>query len=312
MSNNRLTTDRIRSNINKLFLSDDLNKEDYKDDFYLHLDQFLRFLMARSEQNNEFMFDRRTYMGLEQSVMEDSDILESDSPEEIDWDFLDDAADILEEKIRELLEKETGAEILKPFVESTMDAFENWLIYKMLHPDSVFNPWIPMLNILRKGYIYFISDDADRMRGYLKKDFPEETSGNMGIVAKSGRRGEFSGFLIDDRHNSQIRVCHHLRECAPNMRHARSLRDIREFLGTQGREMSERHIGKRVMLPLMRAGLIGSVSKGFFAIDRRCDTQVRQRDEAPQRPDRTSAMDKAARFAGHSGRTAGPVHASAD
>ena len=312
MSNNRLTTDRIRSNINKLFLSDDLNKEDYKDDFYLHLDQFLRFLMARSEQNNEFMFDRRTYMGLEQSVMEDSDILESDSPEEIDWDFLDDAADILEEKIRELLEKETGAEILKPFVESTMDAFENWLIYKMLHPDSVFNPWIPMLSILRKGYIYFISDDADRMRGYLKNNFPEEARGNMGIVAKSGRRGEFSGFLIDDRHNSQIRVCHHLRECAPNMRHARSLRDIREFLGTQGREMSERHIGKRVMLPLMRAGLIGSVSKGFFAIDRRCDTQVRQRDEAPQRPDRTSAMDKAARFAGHSGRTAGPVHASAD
>ncbi len=87
----------------------------------------------------------------------------------------------------------------------------------------------------------------------------------MGIVAKSGRRGEFSGFLIDDRHNSQIRVCHHLRECAPNMRHARSLRDIREFLGSQGREMSEPNIGKRVMLPLMRAGLIGSVPKGFLS-----------------------------------------------
>ena len=303
----------MMNHINNFFLSKELGRADYENDFYSHLMKLLIFHLASPDQYEEFQFDGRAYIGLEQFILENSDIVEkTEGPGDIDWDLIDDAIDFSEDKIRKLLGEEAESDELEPFIKSTRDSFVNWLIYKMLHPDSVFNPWIPMLSILRKGYIYFISDDADRMRGYLKNNFPEEARGNMGIVAKSGRRGEFSGFLIDDRHNSQIRVCHHLRECAPNMRHARSLRDIREFLGTQGREMSERHIGKRVMLPLMRAGLIGSVPKGFFAIDRRCGTQVRQRDEAPQRPDRTSAMDKAARFAGHPGRAAGPVHASAD
>jgi len=258
----------IRKKIDRLVLSERLRISDYKEDFYSHLTSLLRFhlIFPNEQYHREFQFNENTYMGLEQFILENSDMVEATkAPDDIDWDLADDAKDILKDRIKRLTEEEKSDD-LKPFIESTTNVFENWLIYDLMHPDSVYNPWIPAVNILQKGYVYFISDDKDRISQYQKKIYQKadrDTHGNLAIVIRSSEKRKFSGVLADNRHNLQISVYQYLKEYASGSDHAVSLGEIQDFMGTN---ISRQTIRMKVTSPLKKAGLIGSNSKGFFHI----------------------------------------------
>ncbi|RLC18155.1 MAG: hypothetical protein DRI57_08830 [Deltaproteobacteria bacterium] len=268
MSENNLTLAMIRKIIDRLFLSERLRISDYKEDFYSHLTSLLRFhLTVPDEQSHqEFQFNKNTYMGLEQFILENSDMVEeTKAPDDIDWDLADDAKDILKDKIKSLSEEEKSDD-LKPFIESSANIFENWLIYDLMHPGSVYNPWIPAINILQKGYVYFISDDKDRVSQYQKKIYHKtgrDTHSNLAIVTRGSKKRKFSVVLADNRHNLQISVYQYLKEYAPGSDHVISLGEIKDFLET---DMSRQTIRTKITSPLKKAGLIGSNSKGFFYI----------------------------------------------
>ncbi len=271
LQNEHITIDQIKEYIDNLILSSKLNKLEYSDEFYLHLNALLRFHLAIPNQHyRSFQFTERNYLGLEQFILENSELLEQDQEaQDIDWNLIDDAKDMLRTKIRTLVGYEATSEYLNPFIVSTIDSFEFWLIYSFMHPGSFFNPWIPTCNILQKGYIYFTSDDADKLTEYQKdiyKNVKSSSRGNLGLVTRSRDEKKFSGFIVDNRHDSQILVNDYLTTHASGREHAKSLGEIQTFLQSQDRDIAKNDMRTNILLPLKRAGLIGSYSRGYFYI----------------------------------------------
>ncbi len=271
LKNELITTDKISNIIDKLILSDSLKIVDYGDDFYFHLTSFLRFYLAIPDQTHErFRFDHETYVGLEQFILENSDILEEEEEcEHVDWNVVDDARNILKAKLKMLLGQEATSSYLRPFIQSTLHFFQNWLIYNVLYPKSIFNPWIPTLGILRKGYIYFVSDDRDVLTEYQKNIYERGESdidGNLGLVTKSHKEKVFSGFVVDNRHDTQLLVHDYLKEYGSGVENAINLKDIHSFLMSKGNNLDQNEMRTKILLPLKRAGLIGSYPNGFFYI----------------------------------------------
>jgi hypothetical protein len=272
MSVSSVNIDSLRTDIGKLFLSDHLIQKQYDDLFYQHLTALMKFRMLNPEYKGQdnFKINEKNYLGLEQYIFDHTNIVENESGGQIDWNLIDEAKDILRGKIKTLLKQEGNSEYLKPIVNFTVDSYENWIMYKQLHPNSISNPWIPTTGILQNGYIYLASDKRDLIDTYNKKVYSnaeDETRGNLGIIAKSSKEREFSGFLVDNRQSVQMLVFEFLKREASGMHNAKGTRKISEFLVKQKIRMSEQAIRTRITIPLKRAGLIGSSTTGFFFIN---------------------------------------------
>ncbi len=266
MSEKEIATDDISRFVNRLVLSERQNKNEYSDDFHSHLTSFLTFYLAAMPNQNyeKFEFDEANYIGLEQFILENSDVLE-DQEEEIDWDLIDNAKDMLLIRLTELLGR---SDHLKPFVRSSVDFYEKWLIYQMMHPRSVYNPWTQTLNILKKGYLFFRSDDKNRLTAYKKdiyKTADREVHANIGLVATNGKRN-FSGFIVDNRHDLQLLALEYLDTHGSGRENAKSSKRIIEHVQRKGKSLTPNDLKSKVMAPLKKTGLIGSCSKGYFYI----------------------------------------------
>ncbi len=40
----------------------------------------------------------------------------------------------------------------------TADAYENYFLYNMLHPNSPHNPWTELMELIKNDYIFMLSD----------------------------------------------------------------------------------------------------------------------------------------------------------
>jgi hypothetical protein len=274
MSNNSLNIDTLNKEINLLSLSDKMNRGGYGDLFYDHLTGLTKFKMLSSENNiDELKLSEKTYFGLEQYAIEHSENVESEkSQNEVDWDLIDDAKELLKIKLANSLGIGQNYESseLKPIIKFTTDNYENYLLYKMLYPDSISNPWLPTHNIiLENGYLLMVSGQKDLIREYDKKilDKVDENSTGLFVLAKSNSTRGFSGFPIDTRSNMQGLIFDFLRRDASGMRNAIKTEKIALFLKTQQKNYSEQNIRVMFLLPLKRAGLIGSTTSGYFFIN---------------------------------------------
>lgn len=289
MSENKLTIDKIAQNIDSLFFCEKLEKRTLADYFYDHLTSLLKYYLAtiENDEDSQLKIGKKTYSELEQFTLENSKVIEYNEDGEIDWDLIDDAKDILKAKLVEAFGKETGSEHLRLFVRSVSDSYENWLIYNLMHPESVFNPWTSLLNILKQGCLYLISDNKDILTEYVRDIYlkaDKQIHDNIGFVTVSRKEKQFSGFLSDSRYNSQISVYQFLRQNAEGSQNAKSMEIIREFLS----EYEDRHVGKRefrskVVYPLKQTGLIGSSPEGFFHITTFKDMQGALSNQSSQK-----------------------------
>lgn len=271
MSQNKVTIDVLKKRINTLSLSSKLSQQQFGGLFYEHLTGMMKHILLNPAlKHDDFKLNEKKYHVIEQYIFENSKIVEHSVPQEIDWDLIDDAKDILRTRIKGILKKEADSNHLKPIIKFTVDSYENWLIYYHLHPYSVSNPWVPTNGIMENGYIYIASDDRDLLDHYQKKVYQKAdstTRGNIGIIAKSAKENEFSGFLVDNRHNTQMLVFEFLKREAKGMSYAKDFEKIRKFLATQDIKMDVQAIRSKITIPLKRAGLIGSSTNGFFYID---------------------------------------------
>jgi len=276
MSSNAIDIGVIRREIGDLSLSEKLNQDGYADLFYDHLTGMLKFRML-SQRNDvdRLTLNEKTYFGLEEYIFEHTEIVEQrESENEIDWNTIDDAKDILRGRIGTILGKESKSDTLKPIIDFTVNAYENLLMYKNLYPESKANPWIPTYHILMKnGYLLLVSDKRDLVESYDKKilNRAKEDSSDLFVIAASHKDRSFSGFQIDNRSNSQGMVYEFFKREARGVGHAKKSKDIVEFLGRQKREYSEQDVRVKVLLPLKRAGLIGSTTAGYFYIENHHD-----------------------------------------
>jgi hypothetical protein len=279
MLNNILSMSSIKNEIENFTLSERLNQQEYSELFYDHLTGLLKFRMLSADENvnnvSSLKLNERTYFGMEQYIFENTEVVEKEKPiHDIDWDTIDDAKDILAKKIRTLLKNEGRSETLKPIIDFTIDTYENSLIYNNIHPNSFSNPWLPTNMIFfNKGYLLLVSDKKDLVNEYKKSIVDKQTSdsSDLFVVATSGKEKGFNGFAIDSRSKSQGAAFEFLKKEASGVSSAKDAKKIVQFFSRQKLKYSEEEVKNKVLLPLKRAGLIGSSTNGYFYIDKPSD-----------------------------------------
>jgi hypothetical protein len=290
----KISIDKIKSEINKISLSDKLNRNQYDGQFYTHLAHFMKFYFlshTKDKEISKFKLTEKNYHSIEQSIFECPNIIETDDNiQEVDWAMVDDAKDIFKNKIKSLLKTEGDSNYLKPIIKCTVDAYEYALIYSMYFPNSNNNPWKPTNQIIHNGCLFLVSDNRDIIDQYQKKIYSNvdpSTKGNIGIIAKSSKK-DFAGFLVDDRVSDQAMVLNYLKVHAKGMDSAKNIKQIQRYLSQHNRSSTDLFIKNKVNLPLKRAGIIGSANSGYYYIDSYEDLLFTYRDHLEKR----NAIDK--------------------
>lgn len=266
-----------KEEFSNLALTERSRKTDYSTSFFNHLDDLKQFEFLSSNSitgiMDESKFDMTDYLGLEQFIFDNTKIIETNEPKEIDWDKIDNFKDVLEDTIKKLLGKEKTSEQLKPIVNFTLDSFENHAVYNFMHPNSLHNPWFSTHNMLLNGYIYLISNEKDLVREYKPKLYKkkEKESKNIGIITKAKNEKEFKGVVLDDRFIEQNFVLDYLKDHANGFSVAKSKTKILKYLKDHNINISEGFLSTSVLLPLKRVGLIGSSNTGFYFINSEFD-----------------------------------------
>ncbi len=265
-----MTIDSIRNTLSDIRLAERSVKDDYYGRFHSHLYSMFQFsLLSEIARPKSSAFDSYRYHGLEQYILDHTTLIEKEEPANIDANLLDDARDVLKKHIKKLLGKEGDSDTLKPIINFTADAYENLLMYDMMHNDSQHNPWKATYDILTKGYIYLVSDSRDLMEEFKPKIIGEtkEISDNIGFITKINKEKEFKGLILDNRLSTQSMVYLYLKSHAVGLHKAKSKDKIREYLSNNKRIINNQYLLNWILLPLKRAGLIGSCNSGYYFIN---------------------------------------------
>jgi len=273
---------QFKGDFEHISLLDRSKRGEYGSGFFNHLDGMNKYDLkfdsdkAFFEINRKERFSMANYFGLEQFVMENTSLVEgSNETSEIDWNEIDDAKDILKDKIDKLLKHEKNSETLQPIIKFTIDSFENYAIYKYMHPKSKHNPWISTHELLLDGYVYLISDKKDLISEFKPK-FSEKDNNynNIGIITKAKKERQFKGVIMDNRFVIQKLVLNYLKKFALSYSEAKTKKDIIKEIERQGINYSSSKLNSSVLLPLKRSLIIGSSSKGFYYITDKEDFKI--------------------------------------
>ena len=269
MSANPSSYDEVRKDVKSMHLFDGTSLTgSYNPLFYQHLMLLFKPKLIGLNNVDDLVLNLKSYFSLEQYTMDNSSIVESAESQDVDWDYIDVAKDIFKKQLIEVNKKEGRSEWIKPLLSFSIDLFENYYIYKQLYPDSVNNPWEPAHQILCNGFMIFISDDREVLDQYNKGIFSSsndrEKFTSLGVVAKSSKNNSAHGFMVDKRHSTQSVVFDYLKRNAPGSNSAKSIKVIMDFLHEQKRSFNYEGLKNSILLPLKRAGLVGSSSNGFY------------------------------------------------
>jgi hypothetical protein len=270
----QMTIDNIRNTLSGIQLTERSVKDDYYGRFHSHLYSMFQFsLLSETARPQSNVFDSDRYHGLEQYILDHTNLVEKDEPAFIDANLLDDARDVLKKHIKSMLGKEGNSDMLKPIINFTADAYENHLMYNMMHNNSQHNPWNATYDILRRGYIYLVSDSRDLIEEFKPKIIGEtkEISENIGFITKVHKEKEFKGLILDNRLSTQSIVYSYLKSHGTGVGMAKSKDKIRDFLASNKRNISNQYLLNWILLPLKRAGLIGSCQSGYYFINSEAD-----------------------------------------
>ena len=269
MSQNHNALDKISKDVSDMHIFDNKVSGHYNGLFYDHLTLLIKpKLLSDLNDVDTLVLNSKSYLGLEQYTLENSSVVESNEPFEIDWDFVEEAKEIFRSKVVASLKKEGRSEYFNPLIKFSSDLFENYHIYDQLYPMSTFNPWYPAYKILENGFMVMLSDNRDVLdsynKGVYKTGIDDEDISKLGLLAKSAKNNTVRGFMVDKRYSTQSLVFDFLRREAAGSSFAKSIREISEFVQIQGRLQTYENIKNKVLLPLKRAGLVGSSSNGFY------------------------------------------------
>lgn len=140
----------------------DLDGRTYAPKFKEHImGMFFYFLQIVKKKPSQFNFGYATYLGLEQTIMEQLG--------DVDWTYVEDEKD----KFYDILSKLTVNKTLgNDLLNFTTNIYENYLICNIVHKtnqSTLPNPWLPLVELVQKGYLFFLSKDQSILKKYDKK-----------------------------------------------------------------------------------------------------------------------------------------------
>jgi hypothetical protein len=269
--------DTFRNIVSEIPASDSLNRSLYSPGFYEHLDLLMKPRLVKGDQTDGFAITSQAYMGLKQSAIENSALIEDAAGDEVNWDFVDAARDILNRKIKENLGKEGNSEVLQPLLKFTLDGYEDYLIYDSIHRGSISNPWRPFKDIVHRGILLLGLDSEDVESEFqptwFSKTTEEKGKRKFAVLAGSSKKKGFGGFEVDQRHGAQALIFHYLKKNS-DRNSPKSKKEMQVFLSEKGYAYTQEEIITRITIPLKREGLIGSNTNGFFFVGDQADLEA--------------------------------------
>jgi len=270
-------TDRyIREFVRTLSLKDRAKRENFDIRFYRHVYNVEDF---RSRANAPHLdnFGIKEYQSTTQFALENSALIEPKTPQEIDWDVLDNARDYLSERLKEQLGHERNSDTLKPVIRFTIDTYETYLQYKMMHPNSSNNLWVPTFEILDNGYVFLISNNNDIISEYdiftYKNEWQKEIPPNaISFIAKAKEDKQFKRLSFDKHLTIKEEVCDYLNGNNGEKK-AYTKGEILKYLTSKEFKVTPKQLNQIVLKPLREMGIIDSSSKGYYFINSKEDIQ---------------------------------------
>ncbi len=278
MNYTELNTENLagfRKSIDNLRLSDKKNttKNLYKSFFYEHLNSIVALGLIIIKDTGTFEIenlDERVYHSFEQYVLENSAIIENEIPENVDDDFVYDTRKILKNRLKTSLSPFSDKADVLPFIKDTANGFENWLTYKLMHPNTKLNPWEGIMKIVfNNGCVINVSDEKDFVKSYygeIYEKVDDDEKDNIVVMAKG--TGKVNATLVDNRYSIQTYVLDYLKKNASGVQNLKTKSNILNHIASNyGKDLKSYVLDKNVLLPLKREGLIGSNTNGMFYIE---------------------------------------------
>lgn len=239
-------------------LSDSVARSTFEEDIYAHLGALVSVEFSRPDsaaQDGSFELSAAKYEALEQAAFEEAPRMEAIEPDTVDWSQVDEKVSAFEVKLTESLSRVQRSDDSERFITFSSKCYENFLAYRGMYPNGS-NPWNPTTHLLHYGRIFVIGDT-------------ERKDGRSDVTALvRGVEPKPTAMPVDDRFTLQARLLAFLKTDARGHANKVTLKQMaRHLQESMGISMNEAAIQVKLTVPLKRAGVIGSSSKGFFFIE---------------------------------------------
>lgn len=295
-----------------------------------HVSQVMSFnFITENYGNKEIIFNKTAYDALGQYTLENTHLIEETPPlsDNLNWDLYDEIRDIFKDSIKKNWAKFIDTKMGDEAFSFVVNCFENWLIYKQLHPTSTKNPWIKTNQILQEnGFMYFLTDnlaDIEKYNAQTQKNERIEDqltpySSKVMMVASNSKKNELKPLnniekmqaivlqYLKSQHklNNKYVTFNTLSKVLLDEMYLSFEKDWNHKFNSNRKftTLSDTKMKSIVILPLKRLGLIGTSNAGLFYIDNLNDINEAKRFliDSQKRIQKTlSAYEHKARLMGY-------------
>lgn len=241
---------------------------------YNHISNLFSFKYRSNEiKVGNLILNKNFYSGMSHLAFENSSLVEFEEPSEIDWENVETKTENFIDRISESFKQADASEINELYLNSTRDMVENFYAYEYMHPNSIFNPWLPVVQIYRNGLLLRYEDDPYLVKQLSSSKKSEIEYRDMSVLKflVKGKKKNSGSLFVDDRFHFQTILLDFLKKKKATSRKPVSIGTMQSYFEQIGYELKYDYIQINFTTPLKKTGLIGSSSDGFFLITNKED-----------------------------------------
>lgn len=250
--------------------ADTLNQKLYGENLHAHMYGLFTFALNLDKPTyKDFLLDSKYYSGIQHLTFERSEEIEGKKAKEINWQNVNTLTENFIDRIDSIMKPKEKLDIYNYTLNQTKDYVENFFIYENMFPDSIFNPYFPLIKIYKRGILVNYTDNESllseslnkkiSLKGFLKSNSPLE-------FLIRGKENRHSVLNLGSKYNIQIFIFNLLSEENTSSKKPKSIQEMLKVLSKNGIEMKYDTFQINITTPLKKTGLIGSTNEGFFKI----------------------------------------------
>jgi hypothetical protein len=257
-------------------------KKECENPFNFHLADLNNFVTKDKKAHTKFVnttsFKKDDYLFVESFIFNNSNLVESNIPNQFEEDKLLNITDYYYEKIKAALGKEEyRSEQYKYYINSSYNIIDSFYQYELMHPNSHSNPWTDIFMLCSHGYFLMCENRSDikeiigedKLKKLAGKDTESSIDNNMGVVAKGAlKSNKLTGFIMDTRFSLQNILFDILNDNAKDHNTAITSRFVTKILEkNKGGKKYSKPLISAMLNSMKRTGLIGSTTQGYFMLN---------------------------------------------
>lgn len=227
--------------------------------FYDHVADLLKYrIKGHINDLAHLEMDEKTYHSISQYAKENAHLLEkNDQPFPIDWTTIDKKVNLARTLITDGWE-----DIYAPFIEFTLETYENLLIHACQYRTSCVNPYKKLyVPIFKEGCLYLATDNENLINQFGNNDLLGHPCTDHKLCVMVAFRNKTLGcYRFDNRFNIMGKVLEYLTPFADG----KDIGEICHFVQGQGIQIDESKLAMDILGTLKNMGTITSDSKNRY------------------------------------------------